>query len=362
MKQGALPRIVIVLVVLAALTITIAGIRSVSGIIGPAFLALVLTITVHPMRGWLHRRRLPEWAASTVMLLAVYLMIIVVSLALAVSIGRLAVLLPDYAPQIREDVTRLGDWLAKRGVGDDQVNAVVDAFDVGSLVGIATSLLSGALGVLSDIFFIATLLLFMAFDTTGSARVLASLHARKPDVVEALRNFALGTRSYMAVSAAFGLVVAVIDTGALWIMGVPGAFVWGVLAFVTNFIPNIGFVIGVVPPALIAFLDGGLGLMIAVVVVYTVINFVIQTVIQPRIVGDRVGLSATITFMSLVFWAWAIGPLGALLAVPLSLLFRSLLIEADPDARWALPLISGKLSDPVSPAARPPAEAAAEPQ
>ena len=113
-------------------------------------------------------------------------------------------------------------------------------------------------------------------------------------------------------------------------MGVPGAFVWAVLAFVTNFIPNIGFVIGVIPPALIALLDGGPGLMIAVIVIYSVINFLIQSVIQPRVVGDAVGLTALFTFMSLVFWTWVIGPLGALLAVPLTLLARALLIEANP--------------------------------
>ena len=89
------------------------------------------------------------------------------------------------------------------------------------------------------------------------------------------------------------------------------------LAFVTNFIPNIGFAIGVIPPALIAFLDSGVGPMIAVIIVYSVINLVIQSVIQPRVVGDKVGLSPTLTYLSVVFWTWVIGPLGALLAVPL---------------------------------------------
>jgi predicted PurR-regulated permease PerM len=123
--------------------------------------------------------------------------------------------------------------------------------------------------------------------------------------------------------------------------------VWAVLAFVTNFIPNIGFVIGLIPPAIIALLDSGPGLMATVIVLYSVINFVIQSVIQPRVVGDVVGLSPTLTFLSLVFWAWLIGPLGALLAVPLSLLMRSLLVEADPRGRWALPLISGKPDPPT---------------
>ena len=86
--------------------------------------------------------------------------------------------------------------------------------------------------------------------------------------------------------------MAVIDGVVLYLMGIPGAFVWAVLAFVTNFIPNIGFIIGVIPPAFIALLDSGAEKMVAVIVVYSVINFVIQSVIQPRVVGDAVGLLA----------------------------------------------------------------------
>jgi AI-2 transport protein TqsA len=336
------PRALSVLVGLAAFTVAMAGVKGLSGIIGPTFLALVLIITVYPVRVWLVKHGVPGVLASTVLLLSVYLLMVLITLALVVSVGRLAVLIPDYTPQINGYIHDVADWLQARGVGDKQVNAITSQFDVGSLVGVATSILSSALGVLSDLFFIAVLLLFLAFDAAPAMHAIGRLGSHKPEMVEALAGFARGTRSYMAVSAGFGLVVAVIDSIALVIMGVPGAFIWGVLSFVTNFIPNIGFVIGVVPPALIALLEGGPGLMIAVIVVYVAINFVIQTVIQPRIVGDAVGLSATLTFLSLVFWSWAIGPLGALLAVPLSLLLKSLLVEADPEARWLLPLISGK--------------------
>jgi len=209
-------------------------------------------------------------------------------------------------------------------------------------------LLFSTLGVLSNLFFLLTVLLFMAFDTNKTRRSLAWVGRRFPFPVHALDSFAHGTRSYMGVSAAFGLIVAVIDGAMLYFLGVPGAFVWAVLAFVTNFIPNIGFVIGVIPPALIALLDSGPGLMLAVIALYSVVNFVIQSIIQPRVVGDTVGLTPTLTFLSLVFWTWLIGPLGALLAVPLSLLIRALLVEADPGADWAIPLISGK-TDPDDP-------------
>ncbi|HEU4947652.1 MAG TPA: AI-2E family transporter [Kribbella sp.] len=338
-------RTVLVLVAAAALTISMAGLRSVAGIVGPAFLALVLTITVHPLRILLRRFRLPDWLASTLMVIVVYLLLLVLSLALVVSLGRLAGLVPQYRPKVDDLLGDAGDWLAARGVGSDQVQAMLSALDVGGLVSTATSVLSGVLGLLSDLFFIVTLLLFMAFDATSTTRVLAALRSRRAYLVDAMISFARSTRKYLAVSATFGLIVAVVDSVALVVMGVPGAFVWGVLAFVTNFIPNVGFVIGVVPPAIIGLLEGGPGLMVAVIAVYSVINFVIQSIIQPRVVGDAVGLSATITFLSLVFWSWAIGPLGALLAVPLSLLAKALLIEADPDARWALPLVSGKLSN-----------------
>ena len=121
----------------------------------------------------------------------------------------------------------------------------------------------------------------------------------------ALAKFAYGTRQYLLVTTVFGFIVAVLDTIALAIMGIPLAITWGLLAFVTNYIPNVGFILGVIPPALLGLLTGGPGLMVAVIVVYCVLNLVIQSIIQPRFIGDAVGLSTTLTFVALVFWAWS---------------------------------------------------------
>jgi AI-2 transport protein TqsA len=325
----------------AAAVIVIAGLKAASDIVGPLFLALSLTIVFHPMRVSLERR-IPSWAASIVVLVAAYVLILLLTLSLVVAIGRLAVLIPSYAPQLNDYVDDVGSWLNDAGVGEDQVAAVTGAVDVGRLVGVTTDLLSGVLGVLSNLFFLVTLLLFLAFDSAQVRELAAGARGDHALLVDALGSFARGTRSYLAVSAVFGLIVAVIDTVLLYALGIPAAFVWGILAFVTNFIPNIGFVIGLVPPALIALLEGGPGLMIAVIVIYSLVNVVIQSVIQPKVVGDAVGLSTTLTFLSLVFWAWILGPLGALLAIPMSLFFRAILVEADPDAGWVKPLLSGR--------------------
>ncbi len=340
--NARLPRLLAVLLGIAALVIALAGLETVSGIVGPAFLALVLTITVHPVRVWLDRKGLPDLVSSIIALVLVYAILVGLAFALVISVAKLADLLPTYVPEINSTIADIGETLRDFGVDQAQIDAVLSSFDVGSLVGVATGLLSSLLGVLGDLFFIITVLLFIVFDTTKLGQVLTHVNEERPYLVEGMLSFARGTRSYMAVSAGFGLIVAIIDWGALLILGIPGAFVWGVLAFVTNFIPNIGFVLGVIPPAIIGLLEGGPGLALAVIAVYSVINVVIQTVIQPRIVGDAVGLSATITFLSLVFWAWLLGALGALLAVPLTLLMRALLVEADPEARWVLPLLSGK--------------------
>jgi AI-2 transport protein TqsA len=134
------------------------------------------------------------------------------------------------------------------------------------------------------------------------------------------------------------------------IIGVPLYVTWGVLAFVTNYIPNIGFILGVLPPALIALLDGGVGSMVAVVVVYTVINVVVQTIIQPRFTGDAVGISATVAFASLIFWAYLLGTLGALLAIPATLFLKSVLLDNSVPPGWLSALISSS-PRPEQPAA-----------
>lgn len=328
----------------ASFVIVVAGLRAVSDIVGPVMLAVALTIVFHPLRA-VFERRLPSWAASVLILVLVYVLLLGLTLALVVSVGRLAALVPTYAPDMDEFAARIGEWLSSLGVAAPETAALTDELNLGHVLDATTSFLSGIVSVLSNLFFVVTLLVFLAFDSAHVARLAAGAREHRPHLVDALGTFAQGTRSYLGVSAAFGLIVAVVDTVMLWVLGVPGAFVWGVLAFVTNFIPNIGFVIGVIPPALIGLLEGGPELMLLVIVLYSAVNLVIQSIIQPRFVGHAVGLSTTLTFLSLIFWAWVLGPLGALLAVPMSLLLKAILVEADPEARWRTPLISGQPDD-----------------
>ena len=341
MMQVPAGRTLIVLVAGASAVIVLAGVRSASGIVGPAFLALMLTIAVHPIQGYIQRKGWPTWTGPVVAIITVYLVLLTLSVAIIASLARFATLLPEYQDEAASKLNGLTSKLTDWGVGKQQQEQIAGAFDFGKLAGFMLDLLGSLAAVASDFLFVVILLLFLGLDAAAFPRILRRHGTEHEPMIEALGGFAHGTRQYLIVSTVFGFIVAVIDTIALWALGVPAPVLWGLLAFITNYIPNIGFIIGLVPPAVLALLEGGWSLMIVVIVLYCVINFILQSVIQPRFVGDAVGLSTSVTFLSLVFWAWVLGPLGALLAVPLTLLAKAILVDSDPNARWLVPLLGG---------------------
>ena len=340
-----LPRGVIVLLGLAGVVVAVAGLRSVSDIIGPVFLALMLTVTASPLSTWLRRRGAPVWVAAAALLVTVYVTLFGLGGALVLSATRLIDLVPQYQSQLSALRADVAQALSALGVDTEQVRQVSDLITPGSVADLFGAVLGGVLGLLSNGIFLLAVLLFLCLDAVHFPVRLGKAARQRPQVVDALRSFAQGTRSYLLVSTVFGLIVAVVDTLMLWALGVPLPLLWGLLSFITNYIPNIGFIIGLVPPALLGLLEGGVETMTLVIVLYCVVNFVIQSVIQPKVVGDAVGLSATVSFLSLVFWTWVLGPLGALLAIPLSLLAKGLLVDIDPTTRWINPLISAKGAD-----------------
>ncbi|WFR74398.1 AI-2E family transporter [Prescottella defluvii] len=341
----AIPRGLIVLLAGAGVVVSIAGIKVFAGIVGPVFLALMLTIAVQPIQSWAQRRGLPKWVGMAGALIVVNLILLGLIGALVLSAAQLATELPQYADTVDDLLDGLRSTLADAGVNSDQIHNALSGIDLGKVVTFLESILQSLLGVFSNLFFVLALLLFMAFDGMAMGEKMRIIARARPEISYALSTFAHGTRKYLVVSTVFGLIVAVFDGGALWLMGVPLPVLWALLSFITNYIPNIGFVIGLIPPALLALLEGGPGLMAWVVVVYCVINFVIQSIIQPKFVGDAVGISVTMTFLSLVFWTWVLGALGALLAIPLTLLVKAMLLDIDPSTRWVNVLIGEKAPD-----------------
>lgn len=343
-----LPRGVVLLLGAAALVICAAGMYWVSWLLGPILLALMIVIAVYPIKTWMQRRGWPSWAAVLTLLVVIFGAVVVLVAFLVVSVAQLATLISQNAGRSQQLVDSVRSQLTRFGVGTDQASSAAGSANAQQLAARIGGVLASLGSVVSSLVFILALLLFLTAESGGTTRRMTMLAEQRPHMVQALMGFVSGTRNYLVVTTVFGGIVAVLDTVALWIMGVPLALLWGVLAFLTNYIPNVGFLIGLVPPAVVALMLGGWQTALAVVIVYSVLNLVIQSLIQPRFVGDSVGLSATVTFVALLFWAWILGPLGALLAIPMSLLAKAVLVDADPRAKWVEALLGAEPPKPDS--------------
>ena len=259
------------------------------------------------------------------------------------SVAELVILIPSYSNELVATYQSTLALLSDIGVTSSVIQQQLSALDVRSVLDAVYPLLTNLSSVAGLLTTVIMAVFFVAMDSMGIDKRMAMLLDVKPSLSASIGDFASGVRRYWVVATVFGLIVAFLDVIALAIIDVPLIWVWGVLAFLTNYIPNIGFVIGLVPPALLALVDSGWQSALWVVIAYSVLNFVIQAIIQPKFTGESVGVTPLISFLSLLFWVWILGWLGALLALPATLLIKALLVDADPKARWVNILLA---SDP----------------
>ncbi|MFV0257060.1 MAG: AI-2E family transporter [Acidimicrobiales bacterium] len=327
---------------IAAAVVIVAGLRGFSQQLAPLALGLVLIIAVTPIQGALRKRGVPGWAAMLASLFSAYGILVALLGSLVWSGYQIIDLFrqPEYSQGLADLQESVGERLQSLGVREGAISEAIANIDIQNVLGRLGSALSGIMGLTSSVVLVLVVMFFMATDASPLGRRIKELAADQPLLNAGIDGFVAKTRSYLVVSTVFGAAVAVADGVALWLLGVPLVSVWVVLSFVTNYIPNVGFIVGVIPPALVALLAYDLNRMIWVVIVYSVLNFVIQTLIQPRIVGSSVGLSSTLTFLSLVFWSFVIGPLGAILAVPLTLVTKAFIVDINPRLQWMRPLLS----------------------
>lgn len=330
-----LPRALTILLGLAAATITVLGARELGWLIGPVFLALVIVLLVHPLHTWLRHRRVPEGVALVVLLLAIFGVLIVLGTIMVLALGRLVTVLPTYAAEADGLVNDLRGWLIGQGISRDTVSAMLSDVSLGAVVQRLVPVLSGVAGLAMNAVFLFSLLLFLGIDATSALGRLAAIGRLRPRLGQALGIFASNTRRFLGVTTIFAVITGLADTLLLLWLDIPLAILWGLLAAICNYIPYVGFVIGLVPPALLALLIGDWPLMLVVIIAFILLNSLFTSIIQPYFVGDAVGVSMPVTLVALVFWGWVLGPLGAILAIPLTLLVKAILIDTDPSAAWA---------------------------
>ncbi|QJY49198.1 AI-2E family transporter [Pseudonocardia broussonetiae] len=338
-SSGRYPRASSILLGLAAAVVIAVGMSVLRGILAPTLLTLVLTICAAPVRVRLRARGVPRGIATTAVALVVFAVLAAFVYALMIALIEFIAMLPTYSEQFARIGSLVARWLEGLGIGQEQIQAAVAGADPRNVVGTVAGALGGVLDLTGALVIVLTMMILMASDSSYTRVIFGQLAAVDPDLVGAMETYTSNVRRYMVVTTALGIVQGTLNTIALAVLGVPAALLWGLLAFLCSYIPNVGYFVALVPPLLFGFLVGGWPTAIAVLVVYAVINGLVQSIIQPRVVGQAVSLSQTLTLFSVLFWAVVIGPIGAILAVPLTLLVKAVLVDGDPRARRWRPLL-----------------------
>ncbi len=344
----AIPPILTTMLVWIGLFGLLAAIHAGAELLGPLFVGINLVIAAWPVRERLLRAGAPRPLATVALGLVVFAVLGLAMFALGWGVSALVRELPDYQSQFTALYNQLVALVATFGITQDQILSQLQSISPSSVAGVASSALSGLSGAASAIAVVAIVIFMLVLDSPSYEARREALARHRPEVSLAIADFIGGVRRYWVVTTVFGLIVALLDVGVLLVAGVPLALVWGIVSFLTNYIPNVGFVIGIIPPVLMALLDRGPASALVVTIAYVVINFVIQSVIQPKFNGDAVGVTALVSFLSLLLWSTVLGPIGALLGLPATLLLKAVLVDHDPHTRWFNAFIASDVatSDP----------------
>jgi AI-2 transport protein TqsA len=316
----------LLLVLLVALAL-----REVASLIVPVLFGLFLALIASPLVGRLERRGTSHAVALSATIGLVLVVVLAAVAVIAVSVSQLVVLIPRYEDRLREVIDGVRIFLAGYGVAVDP-EAVPGMLTPGALASFVQSTASAVSRAAAAIFVLAFTLIYAL---TGAASLRARAEAafgERHALLAGVARFGVDLRRFLVVRAQLGLFAAVLVFLLLVVLGVPLPALWALLVFAASFIPNVGTIIALVPPTILALLDSGFGAAAAVVVGFTLINFAQDYLLQPMMMGTELNLSPLVMFISIIAWAWILGPAGALLAVPLTVGLVALL-EASSSSR-----------------------------
>lgn len=329
---------------LACFVVIAAGMRVASAIVVPLLLALFIAIITAPVLYWLRRKGVPKVVALLVVILTVSLMAFALVALLGTSISAITADLPEYRERLNGQLAGLEAWLVDQGVqlegiGRDEI------FDSSEFVGLLSSLLSGLAAGLSNAFLVLLVVIFILLEASSFPRKLQAISGSDNEAFSGFERVIAEIRNYMAVKTGISLVTGLLIYFWLLILGVDFAVLWGILAFFFNFVPNIGSIIAAVPALIMAFIQFGIGVAAIAAAGYAVVNVGIGNVIEPRLVGRRLGLSTLVVFLSLLFWGWLLGSVGMILSVPLTMALK-IALEMLPETRWIAVLLGSESEVP----------------
>jgi len=324
------------LMVSAALVIVIAGMRYAAPLLVPFLLAVFIAVISYPLMCQLQNKGLPKGLALTLVMLLVIFIGLGLTFLVGSSITDFSQTLPEYQQRITAEWGDALLWLNDHGIS--VTDSIKEVADPAAALGLVSSILKGFGSVLTNSFLIILTVVFILMEAAGFTQKFIALNqtgSAKPAAGGQLFSqvFVDKLRSYMSLKTIISIATGVIIAMAMWLIGVDYPVLWGVLAFMLNFVPNIGSIIAAVPAVMLALVQLGFSSALIVAAVYVTVNVLIGSIIEPKYMGKGLGLSTLVVFVSLVFWGWVLGPVGMLLSVPLTITVK-LALDSKPETQW----------------------------
>ncbi len=317
-EQAKLP--VYALVALASIFIIMLGIKSTASIINPILLAMVITIAILPLPHRLKKKGMSNKVAFVITILAVVGGILLVIILVVGSIYALKLKMPTYATNIAERSQELSSRFASLTGSSSDSTSQLDSQMVSDVAGKSIGIIANAI---VQIFMTMLIFIFMlSAALTVPANIAGEAGA---SLIDTVRTFTSEVSRYVTVTTVINFLVGLGDAIFLMILGVDFAILWGLLAWFLGYIPTIGFWLALIPPTFLAWAEHGMTTAIIVFIGFVLINGSVQNFVQPKLMGDDLNISPIIVFLSLFIWGWLLGAIGAILAVPMTLLVLTIL-------------------------------------
>jgi AI-2 transport protein TqsA len=335
------------LVIVATCVVIIWGIHEAQSVVVlflvSGFLAVLGTVPVL----WMERKGVPPAAAVLLVLAAMVGVLLCIGVVVGASLNDFSNALPFYRSRLHDMLLSLKPLLARKGlVVTDKI--LLGFLDPGSVMDFTTSLFAALSSALSNVLVILFTVMFILLEAGGfPAKLRAVLDSPKASFPQ-FSGFVNDIKRYMVIKTLINLVAGALTTVLLVVLGVDYPVLWGFLAFLLHFVPSVGSVFAAIPPVLLALIQLGGGTALLTAGGYLAIGMILGNIVEPKIMGRRLGLSTLVVFVSLVVWGSLLGVVGALLCVPLTMTVK-LACEENAETRWIAVLLG-----PGSPLAGPP--------
>ncbi len=317
--------------ILASLVIVLAGVKVASDIIVPFLMALFIAIIFKPFANALHKKGVPNWLALTIIILVILIFIGLLVTLITVTVQNFSARMPFYNEKLliqRDHFLALANRYHLH-IDQEQLNSF---FDPAKIMGFVAAALRSFSDILSNGLLILITIIFIFIESNVFHKKVQFI-VKDEHKLRFFREINEQLNHYMLIksitSAATGLVLG----GVLAVAGIDYALLWGVIAFMLNYIPSIGSLIAAIPPIILTLVQYGLPQALLVTLLFAGVNFLIGSIIEPRLMGQGLGLSILIIFISLIFWGWILGPVGMFLALPLTLVIK-IILHSQQETRW----------------------------